>query len=469
MWYNKAIALPDDRYAKRQKNEVFELKKGMKLILGAASVLLAAGVGAGAAVWYYGQDFETQRLLTEPIAPQTATETTAVSEATVKTEMTTTTIETSVQVLTELPADLQVTTMERLEVYQRVSLKDFVAATNGEVVSEGMLDTATLGDHEVTIQPRYEENIYETVLPYTVVDTTPPLILNSGGNAIHKIGKEFDLKNYIGYADNYDAAPILTYEGEINPDVKGNYPVHATVTDSSGNASEFSFHLQVVEEKPSEEPSGSKISFGDFCAKYAGENRSFGIDVSSWQKEIDFSAVKAAGCSFVIMRIAKCYDSISEDEYFTRNLQAARDAGLQVGVYLYTTANTREEILEQTAWLESKLGGTPLDFPVVFDWEDFSTFQEYEMSIHDLNSLFELFSQEMDRIGYGSILYSSKIFLQDVWENAEHRPVWLAHYVNETTYTGEYMMWQETPRGQIDGIAGEVDLDIHFDVPMNVQ
>ena len=446
-----------------RRTRFLKLKKGTKLILGAGVFLLAAGIGAGGAVWYYGQDLDTQRILIEPIVPQTATETTT------NTEMMTTTTETTVQVLTELPVGLQVTSMWRLEVYQRVSLKDFVAATNGEVVSEGMLDTATLGDHEVTIRLRYEDKLYETVLPYTVFDTTPPLILNNGGNAIHKIGKAFDIRNYIGYADNYDAAPILTYEGEINPDVPGSYPVHATVTDSSGNATEFSFHMEVVEEKPPTKLSGSQITFGDFCTKYAGENRTFGIDVSAWQKEIDFSAVKAAGCTFVIMRIAKCYDSIDEDEYFVRNLQAAKDAGLQVGVYLYTTANTREEVLEQTAWLEEKLAGTPLNFPVVFDWEDFSTFQEYEMSIHDINSLFELFSQEMDRIGYGSILYSSKIFLQDVWENWEHRPVWLAHYVNETTYMGEYMMWQETPRGKIDGIAGEVDFDIYYSVPMNAQ
>ncbi|MGN0612292.1 MAG: GH25 family lysozyme, partial [Porcipelethomonas sp.] len=220
--------------------------------------------------------------------------------------------------------------------------------------------------------------------------------------------------------------------------------------------------VEVTDNIPVYEDNNTRLSFDSLKQQYGETGVKFGIDVSKWQGDIDYEAVKNAGCSFVIMRIGHYYDEIGMDEYYKANMDAAKAAGLDVGVYIYTTANTTEEIKENAAWIAEQLDGQPLDFPVVFDWEDFSNFQQYEMSINDLNELFELFASEMEKYGYSSMLYSSKNFLNNFWYEQTEYPVWLAHYTDKTTYAGDYVMWQMSCFGRIDGIEGDVDFNILY-------
>ena len=71
-----------------------------------------------------------------------------------------------------------------------------------------------------------------------------------------------------------------------------------------------------------------------------------GIDVSAWQKEIDWEKVKASGVEFVIIRCgyrgAKT-GALVEDSYFYKNLMGAKEAGVKVGVYFFTQAITETD------------------------------------------------------------------------------------------------------------------------------
>ncbi len=107
------------------------------------------------------------------------------------------------------------------------------------------------------------------------------------------------------------------------------------------------------------------------------------------------------------------------------------------------------------------LEGKELDLPVAFDWESWSHFQKYKMSIVDINNLFYEFAGIMDENGYSTILYASKYYLEIIWEPAGY-DVWLAHYVKETSYEGDYTMWQTGSIGRIDGCDEDVDTDILF-------
>ena len=60
------------------------------------------------------------------------------------------------------------------------------------------------------------------------------------------------------------------------------------------------------------------------------------------------------------------------------------------------------------------------------------------------------------------MLYGSKLRLEKVWDDTDTRPVWLAHYTDKTDYNGPYMMWQASSTGNIDGISGDVDMDILY-------
>jgi GH25 family lysozyme M1 (1,4-beta-N-acetylmuramidase) len=150
------------------------------------------------------------------------------------------------------------------------------------------------------------------------------------------------------------------------------------------------------------------------------------------------------------------------DDYYMQNMANATAAGLDVGVYFYTADNTEEGARERARWIVEQPDGRKLDYPIAFDWEEWSTFQEYGMNIRDLNNVFEAFCDEVEKSGYTAMLYSSKNFLESVWENYGDHPVWLAHYTDETDYEGDFALWQASAYGRIPGIGGDVDMNIRF-------
>ncbi len=366
------------------------------------------------------------------------------------------------------PSDLVLKCRDTLEVYEEIKLSDFITESNVDLKDgNALVATDKLGENKIKVPYIHDGNEFTAELKYNVADTTPPLLINTGWDTKHLKGTDFDLNDYVGYGDNYDKKPVLTYTGEVDKDKVGLYPLTATVTDSSGNSSEFDITIQVLSEIPNEPDESPRVDFKDFIKKYDGDNVKFGIDVSTWQGDIDFDAVKKAGCEFVIMRIGcwyNTYDDVRIDDCYEANIKNAKAAGLDVGVYLYTTDNTEKGIKEHAKWVADTLDGEKLDYPVAFDWEEWTNFQEFEMSLHDLNELYRLFSDEMDKYGYSAMLYSSRNLLRSIWDDDSKsvNPVWLAHFVDDTDYDGDYAIWQASCYGKIDGIAGDVDMNIQY-------
>ena len=379
-------------------------------------------------------------------------------------ETTVTATETTIK-KTDPPADLILTGKDTVEACADLTLDEFITERN-VALKDGavLLNTAEVGTFDVEIPYLYNGEEFTRTLRYRVADTTKPIIINWGEQSYHKAGTAFDLNQYIGFCDNYDRHPLLTYEGEVDPDTVGNYPLAATVTDSSGNAVSWKLTIHVVEKLPKSADKHRRVDFSDFISRYDGENVRFGIDVSAWQGDIDFLAVRDAGCSFVIIRAGYCYSQLKPDDYFRQNLRNAAEAGLDVGVYFYTADHTEADIREHVRWIADQLEGQELALPIVCDWEEFSHFQKYGMSIRDLNDIYAAFADEVIKQGYQPMLYSSKYFFETVWSERTKRstPIWLAHYVRQTSYQGEYAIWQVSPYGRIPGIAGDVDLDIQY-------
>ena len=98
-----------------------------------------------------------------------------------------------------------------------------------------------------------------------------------------------------------------------------------------------------------------------------------GIDVSVYQGDIDWEAVKADGIDYAIIRLGfRGYGSTGSmnlDENFIANIEGATAAGLDVGVYFFSQAITPEEAREEAEFVLHYLEGYELTYPVVFDWE----------------------------------------------------------------------------------------------------
>ena len=348
---------------------------------------------------------------------------------------------------------------------------DYVLEASGDVSpAETFLNAETLGTHDFTYtvsKPLYggllrPSRAFE--LRYTVDDTVAPAVLWSGEGTVLERGTTFDINEVISYGDNADPSPSVEVDGEVDMETAGDYPLHITVADISGNETEWDLTIEVADSLPTPATSSERTDFEDFITEYEADGRTFGIDVSEWQGDVDFEAVRTAGCAFVLLRSGYTSDGeIRSDSSFARNLERARAAGLRIGLYFYSTDQTEEEARASAGWIAEQLGDWRPDLPIAFDWEDFGHFQEYGMSFADLERNYNAFTQALAEHGCDSILYSSKNRLDDAWAGTDAGPVWLAHYTDETDYEGPYRLWQASCTGRIDGIEGAVDLDILYE------
>lgn len=192
-----------------------------------------------------------------------------------------------------------------------------------------------------------------------------------------------------------------------------------------------------------------------------------GVDLSDWQgSEVDFDAVKAAGYDYVILRAGFAQTA---DKTFEGNYGRAKAAGLNVGVYLYSYAATKEEVLAEAAALKGWLKGKKLEYPVYFDLEDPAT--HGPMSADELTALALAFLDEMAADGWLVGLYSCKSWLDykmDTEKICKKYECWMAQYLSDGSYSAYdrydevYGMWQYSSSGSVPGVPGGVDMDVCF-------
>lgn len=354
-----------------------------------------------------------------------------------------------------------------LEVYSQVSLSDFVIDTNGTLLNGAdTINTSRIGHTTAIIKYKYLDKEYSEEILFEIVDTTPPLILGGSSKTL-VVGYNKDLCDLIFFADNYDKKAKCTISGDYDLNKIGSYNITYNISDISNNVSTLNYKLKIIKKSNSSSTSKtpSSINFKDVLEKHKNENTEVGIDVSKWQRKIDFEKVKEDGASFVIMRIGvqkTLNGELEIDQYYYENMKNAKKAGLKVGVYLYSKATSQEEAIEHANWVIEKLNGTDLDLPIVFDWESWSIWNSLNLSLYDINLIADSYLNTVEANGYKGMLYGSKYYLQNIWKNDNNYPVWLAHYTSKTDYKGEYFIWQICDTGKINGIEGAVDINILY-------
>ena len=353
---------------------------------------------------------------------------------------------------------------EPREKYTEEDILKNVSINEGTMTIETDYDPVYSGTYHVNI---FAEDDYGNMssASYEVVvkDIEAPIIFKTADGLQVLRGSDFNLYNYIGYGDNADPNPVLDIKGTLNINRVGKYPLRGTVTDASGNVKEWDFTVEVVNKMPKDDTEKVDYLFEDFIKDYKQDDRKLGIDVSEWQDEIDFEAIKKAGCEFVFMRIGFSHDgNLTLDKEFRKNIEGAKKVGLPVGIYLFCYESTEEELKSTLNQIFEELDGTTLELPIVFDWEDFGRFNKYGFTFQDLNKLYDVFRSEVEAHGYKSMLYSSKFYLDRIWVYTDVEPTWLAQYTDWPSYKGSYDVWQLSDSGVIDGIDAYVDLDIMF-------
>ena len=366
-------------------------------------------------------------------------------------------------------AVIKVTLDETLETefLSDVKVSDFISDINGTIVDDDVIDTTDIGKKKIEFEYINDDNIkvkynYEI----NVVDNVAPLIWLNNSYTVN-VGSDISLTDKILCGDDTDPNPTCEVIGEYNMNEAGTYPLVFKATDNSGNVTEKEFNLIVREPKSSGTSSGSvstKTLFSEVVDAHKTENTQIGLDISKWQGDVDFNALKEAGVEFVIIRVGTSSGINGEnlvDSKFEQNINGANKAGIPVGVYFYSYANSEDRAISDALWVVEQIKDYKVDLPIAFDWENWSFYNEFNLSFFGLSSMADSFVKTVRDAGYEGMLYSSKNYLEDIWFKGDY-PVWLAHYTTKTNYEGDYEFWQLCNNGRVAGINGDVDINIRY-------
>ncbi len=209
---------------------------------------------------------------------------------------------------------------------------------------------------------------------------------------------------------------------------------------------------------------------GQFQYEEAGQVISYkGIDVSKHQGDIDWKKVAQDGVQFAFIRVAlRGYGTgkLVEDERFEENIEEALAAGIKVGVYVYSQAITEEEVLEEARFVLDKIAPYKVECPVVFDVEMVSgdDGRMNHLTVEERTNLTVLFCETIKNAGYKPMIYHNMEMaaLKINLEALEEYDKWFAYYNPNFYYPYAYDIWQYSEKGRINGIKGDVDLNISF-------
>lgn len=365
-------------------------------------------------------------------------------------------------------AKIEVTLVEDLTInfadHKKVS--DFITSINGTIENDYEIDTTSLGIKNVSFHFINDDHIKVSyAYEVEVVDKVSPVVWLNGSYTITK-GQNIDLASKILCGDNVDSHPNCYVEGEYDYNKVGVYPLTFKAEDESGNLTVQTFNLNVVEPQKNTTTNRTPTytAFSDVLSEHKTDKTRIGIDISSWQGEIDFDAIEKAGVEFVIIRVGGTRGRDGEyfvDNYFERNISEANKRNIEVGIYFYSYANSNEKAKEEAEWVIDQIKDYNVSLPIAYDWENWSSFNDYNLSFFGLTNMAETFLDTVRDAGYEGLLYSSKNYLERLWFPSKY-DTWLAHYIDKTSYKGDYKYWQMCSDGKIDGIKGAVDIDIMY-------
>ena len=210
---------------------------------------------------------------------------------------------------------------------------------------------------------------------------------------------------------------------------------------------------------------GAKYNFNSDGSLNTGSGV-LGIDVSTWNGNINWNQVKNSGVSYVIIRTGfrgSTQGALVEDNKFRQNIQGAINAGLKVGVYFFTQAVNEVEAVEEASMVLSQIKGYKITYPVFIDVES-SGGRADGLDAGTRTRVINAFCQTIQNGGYRAGIYANKTWLAQKMNVSalSGYKIWLAQYNTQVTYGGRYDMWQYSDKGKISGISGNVDMNLSF-------
>lgn len=184
------------------------------------------------------------------------------------------------------------------------------------------------------------------------------------------------------------------------------------------------------------------------------------IDVSTWQGDINWAKVKAAGYSHAILRAGFGREATQVDSKFEQNYKNAKAVGIKLGAYWYSYAVDKADAIKEANACLQVIKGKTFELPVFFDMEESS---QTKLGKTVLTSMAKGFCDSLISAGYNAGVYSNPTWFNNYLDyNALRKkyPIWLAQYYKEAQL--ECDIWQYASDGTVSGISGNVDMNIIY-------
>ena len=185
---------------------------------------------------------------------------------------------------------------------------------------------------------------------------------------------------------------------------------------------------------------------------FDGMNIYNGIDVSYYNKNIDWEEVKDSGVDFAIIRVGyRGYGSagtLCTDTKFVDNIEGALDAGIKVGVYYFTEAINKKEAIAEAEYCLEKIKDYDVTLPVVIDYEfptdsngPIGRMYKANLSKSAATNNCIAFCDTIKEAGYEPMIYANKSDFANLINGtklSKSYKIWLANYTTKTTYSNPY-------------------------------
>ena len=199
--------------------------------------------------------------------------------------------------------------------------------------------------------------------------------------------------------------------------------------------------------------------------------KTFGVDVSKYQKNVDWAKIKKAGVSFVIVRIGyRGYGAAGTlvlDPMFEEHFTNVKNAGLKVGVYFFSQATTEAEAKEEAFACAYVLNGRKLDYPIFFDTEasgaSNGSGRADGLGMEDRTKCAIAFCEEVKAQGYKPGVYASTLWYRKRvnLNSLKKYTIWNAHY-GVASSPIDCALWQGTCTARLPGYKGDMDVNISY-------
>lgn len=187
-----------------------------------------------------------------------------------------------------------------------------------------------------------------------------------------------------------------------------------------------------------------------------------GVTISKYQNRagiIDWERAKADGVSFAMIRLGYHNDL---DPYFDENMRAAQAHGLKTGVFFYTQAMDTATAIDEANFVLDIIKDYPVSYPVAYDVES-QYLLDMGKSRQEITDQVNAFCRVVADAGYRAIVYGNNEWLTRNMDTTQiPYDIWYSRYETSVNEYPNRTLWQYTDSGLVDGIPGEVCIDIAF-------